>query len=58
LLQDFGEERDGQMIRPGDVFRAGRRARYGGEVAKSDQPVIRFFGQLEHRMKTFIVLYV
>ncbi len=48
LLQHFGQQRHGQVIGVGDILRAGGRTRNGGEMPQGDQPVIRFFGQLEH----------
>ena len=48
LLQNLREQGHRQAISVSDLLRAGRRSGRGGEVAKGDQPVIRFFGQLEH----------
>ncbi len=49
LLEDLGEQRHGQMVGFGHVLGAGRCARDRGKVTEGDQPVVRFFGQLEHR---------
>lgn len=46
LLQDFSQQRDGQMIRIRNVFGAGRGVQRS-QVPQSDQTVVRFFGELE-----------
>ena len=49
LLEDFGEEGEGDMVALGDLFGGGDAVGgVYGEVLEGDESVVGFFGEFEH----------